>query len=150
MAVAVEAAYGEADVVVAAAAVADFRPASPAAEKVKKSSAPVQILLAENPDILAGLGARKEGRFLVGFAAETGELTTEAARKLEAKHLDLVVANDVSSDVGFGTDDNRVWLVSAGEVVEIPLMSKRMLARELLNRLSSAAREAADLRRGVR
>jgi phosphopantothenoylcysteine decarboxylase/phosphopantothenate--cysteine ligase len=150
MASAVDAAYGDADAVIAAAAVADFRPAAPSQGKVKKADAPSAIALAENPDILAGLGARKEGRLLVGFAAETGEPVAEARRKLETKNLDFVVGNDVSSGVGFGTDDNKVWLVSASEVLELPRMSKRMLARELLDRISSAARSAADSRRGVK
>lgn len=147
MASAADAAYDQADVVIATAAVADFRPVESADRKIKKAFGPRTMELAENPDILAGFGRRKDGRLLVGFAAETGDPIEEARRKLADKGVDLVVANDVSSGVGFGTDENRVWLVAPDSVTELPLMSKRALARRLLDVLSEKAVAAARDRR---
>lgn len=140
---AVEARYAENDVVVATAAVSDFRPAEPSAEKVKKDAADLVIHLERNPDILAGLGERKDRRLLVGFAAETADPVGYASGKLGSKNLDLVVANDVTSGFGFGTDSNRVWFVQSQGAEEMPLMSKRAIARELWNRIARGAREAA-------
>lgn len=123
--------------VVMTAAVADFRPASPSVGKLKKEAALATIELDRTEDILAELGERKGGRVLVGFAAETGDPIPAARAKLERKHLDLVVANDVSDpDLGFGSDANRVALVTAEGVEELPLMSKREIARVLLDRLA--------------
>lgn len=149
MAEAVAARYGRTDVVVASAAVSDFRPATPARRKLKKTEAPETIELTRNPDILAGLGAEKGERLLVGFAAETEDVLKHAAEKLEAKHLDLVVANDVSDPaLGFGTATNRVTLVSREGAAELPEMSKTALARELWDRIAAQARNAAAAREG--
>ncbi len=140
-------AYDGADAVVASAAVADFRPAAPSAHKQKKDSAPDSLVLERTIDILATLGAEKHGRVLVGFAAETEDVLEAARGKLAAKHLDLVVANDVSvPGLGFGSDDNRVWLVSAGEVDELPVLSKTTIARTLWDRVAPLARQAARTR----
>lgn len=140
---AVEARYPEVDVVVATAAVSDFRPAEPSAEKVKKDLAELTVRLERNPDILAGLGERKDHRFLVGFAAETVDPVGYATGKLDSKNLDVVVANDVASGLGFGTDSNRVWFVHPWGAEEMPVMSKKSIARELWNRIARGAREAA-------
>lgn len=146
---AVHDAYEAADVVVATAAVADFRPAKVAAEKLKKSEAPETIPLERNPDVLAGLGERKGDRLLVGFAAETERVLEEAARKLADKRLDLVVANDVSTPgLGFGSDLNRVWLVTQAGSEELQVCSKKTIARELWDRLALGANEAAQRREG--
>jgi len=135
---AVDAAYGAADVVVAAAAVADFRPVAPVDRKIKKDSAPDSVALERTVDILASLGARKDGRVLVGFAAETGETIAAARGKLQAKNLDLVVANDVTEPgAGFETRTNRVTLVSAEGAEELPLMDKRAVARAILDRVTT-------------
>jgi phosphopantothenoylcysteine decarboxylase/phosphopantothenate--cysteine ligase len=141
MAQATAAAAADADVVVMAAAVADFRPAAPAGQKLKKRAlgeAPA-IELARNPDILAELGAARDGDarpVLVGFAAETENVVAEARAKLGEKRCDLVVANDVSQpDAGFAVDTNRVVLVEgAGEQV-LPLMSKDEVAHAILDRV---------------
>lgn len=125
-----------ADVVVMAAAVADFRPVSCAAGKIKKSGGVPEIVLEPTPDILAGLGAAKRpGQILVGFAAETGDLVAQAQSKLERKNLDLVVANDVSQPgVGFQHDTNAVTFVRpGGELESHPLSDKRDIARALLD-----------------
>jgi len=143
MEAAVEAAYAAVDVVVASAAVSDFRPAATAPHKVHKHEVPESLALVRNPDILAGLGARKDGRLLVGFAAETADPLQSAKAKLAAKNLDLVVANDVSSPaLGFGTDTNRVWFVSATDAEELPVMTKTTIARTLWDRLAPPAQVA--------
>lgn len=137
--------FDAADVVIASAAVADFRPATFASGKIKKSDAPDAVVLARNPDILADLGEANEGRaILVGFAAETSDVIAYAREKLAAKHLDLVVANDVSGELGFETEENRVVFVSAERAEELPVLDKRVIARELLDRVAAlvSARKA--------
>jgi phosphopantothenoylcysteine decarboxylase / phosphopantothenate---cysteine ligase len=125
-----------AGVVVMAAAVADFRPAVVEAGKRKKDQGPPQIVLEPTPDILAGLGVRKRsGQVLVGFAAETTDLRDHARSKLERKHLDAIVANDVSAPgVGFGHDTNAVTIFEAdGTVTEVPLADKSVVARAVVD-----------------
>ena len=144
---AVMALAADADVIVKAAAVSDFRPASQAAQKIKKSGpAMAQIDLVANPDILAELGAMPDRRaVLVGFAAETEDLETHGRGKLERKNLDLIVINDVSAtDAGFGTDTNRVIVLDRDDARhDIPLSSKHDVARAVLDlaaaRLPSSA-----------
>jgi phosphopantothenoylcysteine decarboxylase/phosphopantothenate--cysteine ligase len=130
----------ECDVVVMAAAVADFRPKAIAPEKLKKHDGVPEIVLEPTPDILAALGERKEHRYLVGFAAETGDLRARATAKLAAKRVDLMVANDVSAaDAGFEVDTNRaVLLHSDGGSEELPLQSKAGLADAILDRVRAA------------
>src|SRR6202011_140880 len=137
MAEAVLGRYDDVDAVVMAAAVADFRPKAPAAEKLKKRDGVPELLLEPTPDILAALGATKRGQVLVGFAAETEELRARAAEKLAAKRLDLVVGNDVSAaDAGFEVDTNRAILLdSDGSVEELPLLPKVALANTILDRV---------------
>lgn len=133
---AVLAAYGPADIVVATAAVSDFRPADPAPGKLKKDAAPETITLVRNPDILAELGANKGDRTLVGFAAETSDVLEYAREKLVAKNVDLIVANDVSEPgLGFGSDANRVVLVDASGERELPVAGKRAIARVLADEI---------------
>ncbi len=121
-----------ADVIVMAAAVADFRPKDPADHKIKKSGDDVpQIELEKTHDFLVELGEGKpDGQVLVGFAAETEDLLENAKGKLERKRLDLIVANDVSApDVGFAHDTNKVTiLVGDDSQIEVPLSSKRVVA----------------------
>ena len=142
------AAFASADAVVATAAVADFRPVTAAQHKIKKDARGLASLkLERTTDILAELGADKDGRYLVGFAAETREVLTAAQVKLVAKHLDLVVANDVSEEgLGFGSDSNRVWLVSADGEVELPVLSKTTIARTLWDRIAPLVRDCAAKR----
>ncbi len=124
-----------ADVVVMAAAVADFRPKVAEAGKIKKDDGVPEIVLEATPDILAELGARKRpGQILVGFAAETSNLVTNAEAKLRGKNLDLVVANDVSvAQVGFQHDTNAVTLVRpGGAITTVALTDKRSVARAVL------------------
>jgi phosphopantothenoylcysteine decarboxylase/phosphopantothenate--cysteine ligase len=140
MADAVLAVAPSASVVVMAAAVADFRPVTVAGTKLKKADGIPEIALERTPDILAALGAAKPaGQVLVGFAAETDEVCANAAAKLAAKHVDLMVANDVTDpDAGFEVDTNRVVLLdSAGRVDELPLMAKHAVAGVILDRIST-------------
>jgi len=134
---AVEAAL-PADIAVFAAAVADWRTASARSEKIKKSAGAKPALeLTENPDILATIGKRRSGRptLVIGFAAETGNVTAEAARKRKAKGADWIVANDVSPERGvFGGDGNTVHLVTARATEDWPTLSKDEVARRLMAR----------------
>jgi phosphopantothenoylcysteine decarboxylase/phosphopantothenate--cysteine ligase len=129
-----------ADVVIMAAAVADFRPARPAAHKLKKDQGPPTIVLEPTPDILAGLGQSKApGQVLVGFAAETDDLVANAQAKVRRKNLDLIVANDVGAEgVGFAHDTNAVTLIDGhGVVAEVPFTDKRRIAAVVLDTVAA-------------
>jgi phosphopantothenoylcysteine decarboxylase/phosphopantothenate--cysteine ligase len=133
---AVQAAGASADVVVMAAAVADFRPARVAERKLKKQAGVPEITLEPTPDVLAGLGKRKRpGQTIVGFAAETDEVRQNAAAKLAAKGIDLIVANDVTAPgAGFEHDTNHVVIMDAdGAEREVPLADKRAIARAVFD-----------------
>lgn len=130
----------ECDVVVMAAAVADYAPPRRSSDKISKTDAPLTITLERTPDILADLGrlpSRAGGTpLLVGFAAETGEVVAKARAKRARKQIDLIVANDVSrSDAGFDVETNAVTIVSAAETEEIPLQSKSEVAAVILDRV---------------
>ena len=130
----------QADVVVMAAAVADFRPVVVADAKIKKAVGVPQVVLEPTSDILAALGAqRRPGQTIVGFAAETNDLRANAADKLARKGIDLIVANDVSAPgVGFEHDTNAVVILAAdGSAEEIPLTDKRAVARAILDAVST-------------
>ena len=126
------------DVVVKAAAVADYRPVDCFPEKMKKTADELTLHLQKNPDILAELGMQKEGRILIGFAAETEKLLTHAEEKLKKKNLDLIVANDITLDgAGFDVDTNVVRFLHAdGRVDELEKMSKTRVAQQLLNQVT--------------
>ncbi len=126
-----------ADVIVMAAAVSDYRPASPVRHKFKKLDGPLSLEMVRTQDILGSLGSFKGERFLVGFAAETSDVVSQARAKLKAKNLDLIVANDVSrDDRGFGAERNAAWLIdAAGGERETPLVSKRELAEMIWDRV---------------
>ena len=127
-------------VVIMAAAVADFRPNAAAPNKLKKHDGVPEIVLEPTPDILAGLGAAKPaGQVLVGFAAETDDLLANAERKLAAKRLDLIVANDVGAPAtGFGHDTNAVTILAPGaEPQVVPLADKRTIAESVIDRIVS-------------
>lgn len=128
----------DADCVVMAAAVADYRPADELVTKLKKREAggEVTLRLIENPDLLKAVVAqRRAGTLIVGFKAETGDPVAEATRMLRDKGVDLVVANDVTRDV-FGSDTDRVSIVSADGVEEFPLLSKTEIAKRLVEKLA--------------
>ncbi|MDD5468640.1 MAG: bifunctional phosphopantothenoylcysteine decarboxylase/phosphopantothenate--cysteine ligase CoaBC [Anaerolineales bacterium] len=131
----------QADALLMAAAVADFRPTSPVSQKLKKSGGVPQITLELAPDILSAVAHIKAEsgfpRVTVGFAAESQDLLDNARTKLSAKALDLIVANDISAaDAGFSVDTNRVTLLDAeGNVEALPLLSKDEVARRILERI---------------
>ena len=130
--------FAQADVVIKTAAVSDFRPRVMATDKVKKEDAELAIPLERNPDILAELGRLKNARqVLVGFAAETQDLLTNAQHKVQSKQLDFIVVNDVSDpSIGFASDDNRVNILdAAGHIEALPVMRKERLADEILDRV---------------
>ncbi|UHA74037.1 bifunctional phosphopantothenoylcysteine decarboxylase/phosphopantothenate--cysteine ligase CoaBC [Paenibacillus sp. 481] len=131
---AVMARYEAVDVVVKAAAVADYRPVTQAAQKLKKTGERLVIEFERNPDILETLGRNKTHQLLIGFAAETEKLEEHARGKLQRKNCDLIVGNDVSrADAGFGSDNNEVHIYNKHGLLErIPLMSKGGVATRIL------------------
>lgn len=140
MLAAVEAQLPECEALVMCAAVADWRPVQSSAIKLKKRTMSPMLALEANPDILATIRERKQGRIYVGFAAETGDPRPEGRRKLAEKGLDLLVANDVSQpDAGFAVDTNRVTLLTAAGVERVlPLLSKLEVAEEIISWLEQA------------
>lgn len=128
--------FPAADAAIFAAAVADLRPTNPADRKLKKGrddAALANVPLTENPDILATLAAGKRpDQYVVGFAAETNDVLMNAHAKLTKKNADMIVANQVGDGLAFGTDNNEVWLVTEGDDVLLPLMSKRAVAERLM------------------
>lgn len=138
MAEAVERLLSQSDVLVMAAAPADFRPANPASAKIKKTKTPPDMPLTPTPDILlATKGARRADAVIVGFALETNDPVANGRAKLAAKDLDLVVVNDATeAGAGFGVDTNRVTLVSRdGAEARLPLMAKTEVADAILDRV---------------
>ena len=129
-----------ADAVVMAAAVADYRPANVAGSKLKKQETgpAMRLELVQNPDVLSAIvAAKRPGTVVVGFKAETGDATRPATQMLREKRLDLVVANDVSeAGSGFGSDTDRVTIVSADGAVALPLLPKTEVARRIVAQLA--------------
>ncbi|MDE5940244.1 MAG: bifunctional phosphopantothenoylcysteine decarboxylase/phosphopantothenate--cysteine ligase CoaBC [Lachnospiraceae bacterium] len=137
MAQAVKEAAPEQDIIVKAAAVADYRPRVTADEKIKKKKDELSVELARTEDILAWLGAhRREGQILCGFSMETEHLLENSRAKLEKKKIDMIVANNLKQrGAGFGTDTNVVTLLTKEGTEELPLLSKEEVADRLLDRL---------------
>jgi phosphopantothenoylcysteine decarboxylase/phosphopantothenate--cysteine ligase len=142
-------AASQADVVVMAAAVADYSPARRADQKITKSDGPMTLTLERTRDILAELGQLPSRTsagtpVLVGFAAETGDTVAKAREKRARKHVDLIVANDVSrADAGFDVETNAVTLVSAEGAEELPLQSKAAVASRIVDRIEHLLRRRA-------
>ncbi len=134
---AVLARISESTVLVKAAAVADYRPAAPQAKKIKRAAGATVLELEATPDILADLAREKGSRYFIGFAAETDHLAENARKKLEAKRVDMVVANDVTQEgAGFDVDTNAVSIfVREGEPVEVPRMSKLEVAHRVYDEM---------------
>lgn len=137
MAEAVKTAASEQDIIIKAAAVADYRPAAVADEKMKKKDGELSIALERTEDILAWLGAhRREGQILCGFSMETEHLLENSRAKLEKKKIDMIVANSLRQEgAGFGADTNVVTLLTKEKTEELPLLSKEEVADRLLDRL---------------
>jgi phosphopantothenoylcysteine decarboxylase/phosphopantothenate--cysteine ligase len=142
---AIEEAFARATVVIMTAAVADYRPRHPLERKVKKGPAVLTLELERTRDILAGIARRKGRRLIVGFAAETHDLVTEARRKLAEKRLDLIVANDVSAPgIGFAADHNAVRLLDASGLDEaVPVVAKEEVAGRVLDWVAAHRRRPA-------
>ena len=137
----------DATLVIAAAAVADYRPSRTAGEKIKKQPGPLSLELEPTPDILAEVGRLKGERFLIGFAAETEDVAENARKKLAAKNCDLIVANpvgDAAGGTGFDSDQNQGWLIdAAGGATELPPMSKRHMAARIFELALTLKRQAS-------
>lgn len=127
------------DIAIFVAAVSDWRPATCANGKIKHDGNDLSVILVPNPDIAATLGAKKGDTKVVVYAAETSDVLGHAKKKLVAKNADFVVANDVSGELGMNSVDNKVWFVERDSVTELPVLSKRQIARELFDRLSPSS-----------
>jgi len=135
-------------VVVKAAAVSDYRPKEVRGMKLKKTALTVALELERTKDILEEIGKKKGKRILVGFAAETEDLVSNARKKLKEKNLDLIVANDVTqTGAGYGSETNRVKLLyPSGEVKDLPLMSKEEVSQVILDEVLRLLKEKAHRR----
>ncbi|WP_287386220.1 bifunctional phosphopantothenoylcysteine decarboxylase/phosphopantothenate--cysteine ligase CoaBC [Lachnospira sp.] len=127
----------DADIVIKAAAVADYRPDTVADEKIKKKDGDMSINLERTDDILASLGANKSDKlFLCGFSMETENLIENSRKKLDKKNLDMIVCNNLKvAGAGFGTDTNVVTLITKSDIKELPIMSKEEVASKLLDEI---------------
>ena len=122
--------YNDSDIVIKSAAVADYKPLEYSEQKIKKSEGDWNLVLTRDSDILRELGERKIKQILVGFAAESNNIIENARTKIHKKNLDYIVANDITAnDAGFGTEDNRVTILSKdGTTVSLDKMSKSKVA----------------------
>lgn len=131
--------FEQCDVGIFAAAVADVRPACQMEKKLKKGVNDTElhnIVLVENPDVLATLGASKTDQLVIGFAAETDDVIENARKKLVKKHADMIIANEVGNDKVFGKDDDEVWLITSAGEEHLPSMTKKELADIILDKIA--------------
>jgi phosphopantothenoylcysteine decarboxylase/phosphopantothenate--cysteine ligase len=139
----------DATVVIKAAAVADFRPKHVAAQKMKGKKA-FALELEPNPDIASEVSARRKGQVVIGFAAETENVLENARKKLAAKKLDAIVANDIAQPgIGMDSDRNAVTIITQSEVVDVPEASKLEVAERILDvalRLRSASKNEVSMK----
>ena len=129
------------DIIIQAAAPADYKPTEVAEQKIKKKAGdPLTLIMAETPDVAKAVGAlRREGQFIAGFAAETEKVTEHALEKLDRKNLDMIVANDVTRPgAGFDVDTNIITVITRGGMKEFPLMSKADAAKAILEEILAA------------
>ena len=140
MAQAVKGSADQQDIIIKAAAVADYRPVNPADEKVKKKDGEASLSLERTEDILSYLGEHKrEGQFICGFSMETEHMLENSRAKLLKKHADMIVANNLkTAGAGFGTDTNVVTIITAEDCRELELMSKADVAHEIVNCIKNA------------
>lgn len=132
------------DIIIKSAAVADYKPTSMATEKMKKKDGDSVIELVRTQDILSHLGSNKKAnQLLCGFSMETEHLIENSKKKLETKHADMIVANNLrESGAGFGTDTNVVTLITKEDMVELPILSKDEVANRILSKLACLACKA--------
>jgi phosphopantothenoylcysteine decarboxylase/phosphopantothenate--cysteine ligase len=133
-----------ADVFIASAAVADYRPTNPADRKIKKTEACLSIDLTRTPDVLAGVAAREDRPFTVGFAAETNDVEANARKKLEGKGLDMIAANRVGEGVGFDSDDNELQVIWPGGESRLGPADKSVLADALIALIAARLEDRGD------
>lgn len=128
---------GDADIIIKAAAVADYTPTEPSTEKIKKQEGDMSIPLRRTTDILAWLGEhRKKGQFLCGFSMETQNMVENSRKKLEKKKIDMVAANNLKVEgAGFGTDTNVMTLITSDDICDLPMMSKEETANTILDHI---------------
>jgi phosphopantothenoylcysteine decarboxylase/phosphopantothenate--cysteine ligase len=124
------------DIFLSVAAVSDYCIEAPAPHKVHKSNEAVSLLLKRTPDIVASLGQLPTKPFIVGFAAETENVIEQAKAKRQLKNMDMIVANEVGSGRGMGSDENQVTVITATAEITLPLMPKSQLARQLISRIA--------------
>jgi phosphopantothenoylcysteine decarboxylase/phosphopantothenate--cysteine ligase len=136
------------DVFISTAAVADYRPARAAEQKIKKSAETLELAMQRTTDVLATVAARADRPFVVGFAAETEAVESNARAKLLRKNLDMIAANEVGHDKAFDCEDNQLIVLSRGARHELPRADKLALARGLMGLIAHelAARGAARKR----
>ena len=144
---AVTARSGEQDIIVKAAAVADYRPSTVGTEKIKKSDGDLSIALERTDDILGWLGQnRRDGQFLCGFSMETQNMLENSRAKLAKKHIDMIVANNLKVEgAGFGTDTNVVTLITRDSETELPIMTKEEVADCLLTEILKRTKEQGGI-----
>ncbi len=132
--------FPDSDIIIMAAAVADYRPASAAAEKIKKDAGGLDLKLERTDDILSWLGAhRKAGQYICGFSMETENLIENSRKKLSGKNVDMIAANCLKTEgAGFGTDTNILTLISKDEEKELPLLTKYEAACRLLDEIADS------------
>lgn len=134
---AVREAAQEQDIIIKSAAVADYRPASVAEDKIKKTDDEMSIPLERTTDIIQYLGEhKKDGQFICGFSMETRDMLENSSKKLEKKNMDMIVANNVKDEgAGFATDTNKVVMITRDGMKDLPLMSKEEVADRLLSEI---------------
>tara|TARA_R110002167_G_scaffold9806_13_gene45360 strand:- start:1160 stop:2392 length:1233 start_codon:yes stop_codon:yes gene_type:complete len=141
---------GQCDLFIAAAAVADYRPAAIAVQKIKKSGDEICLTLIKNPDIVATIASHPQRPYTVGFAAETEKLLEHARGKLERKKVDMIIANDVAQQgIGFNSDDNAVTVVTRHSEQQLQLASKTQLARQLISLIAVQLSQNTDSKRST-
>ncbi|MBT8422263.1 MAG: bifunctional phosphopantothenoylcysteine decarboxylase/phosphopantothenate--cysteine ligase CoaBC, partial [Gammaproteobacteria bacterium] len=135
-----------ADIYIGAAAISDYRPVEPAAQKIKKHADTFELQMVKSPDLLATIAALDDGPFTCGFAAETEKLEEHATSKLERKQLDMIIANLVGANLCFDADDNEVVVLWPGGRQPFPKLSKQELARQLVESVASRYRARSKVR----
>lgn len=134
---AVEGNFAKQDIVIASAAVADYRPKTIADEKIKKTDGEAVIELERTVDIIGTLSAKKNGQFICGFSMETENMLENSKAKLEKKNLDMICANNLKVEgAGFGTDTNVVTIITKDNVLELPIETKELVAKHILDEIA--------------
>lgn len=132
------------DIFIAVAAVADYRPATLATQKMKKTEGDLELTLTRNPDIVAAVGQLQQKPYIIGFAAETENLTSNAKLKRQRKNMNMIVANQISADNGMGCDENAVIVITEQEETILPKMAKTKLATKLIELMANDLKQEGE------